>query len=43
MEDKETVGKNELPDNWWYRIYVAVMISNVLVISALWAFTRYFS
>ncbi|MDQ3636106.1 MAG: hypothetical protein M3405_16625 [Acidobacteriota bacterium] len=35
--------KNELPDSWWYRIYFVVIINTILVIAALWAFTRYFS
>ena len=43
-ENIENVGEvEELPDSWWYRIYVAVIISTVLVISALGAFSRYFS
>ncbi|MDQ3321062.1 MAG: hypothetical protein M3525_01200 [Acidobacteriota bacterium] len=33
----------ELPDAWWYRVYLAVIITTVLVIAALWTFTRYFS
>jgi hypothetical protein len=33
----------EKPDAWWYRIYAAVIATTVLVIAALWAFSRYFS
>jgi len=33
----------ELPDEWWHKIYGAVMVTTVVVISALWAFSRYFS
>jgi len=33
----------ELPDEWWYKVYVAVIITTVVVISLLWAFSRYFS
>ena len=33
----------ELPDSWWYRVYVAVIITTIIVISALGTFTRYFS
>lgn len=46
METKKIEQKievEELPDSWWYRVYVAVIITTVLVISALWAFSKYFS
>jgi hypothetical protein len=33
----------EQPDSWWYRVYFAVIITTMLVILALWAFTHYFS
>jgi hypothetical protein len=33
----------ELPDSWWYRVYLAVIITTIIVISALGTFTRYFS
>ena len=33
----------ELPDSWWYRVYFGVVINTMLVIAALWAFSRYFS
>jgi hypothetical protein len=34
---------DELPDEWWYRVYAAVIVTTVLVIAALWAFSRFFS
>ncbi|HLA95201.1 MAG TPA: hypothetical protein VK612_05725 [Pyrinomonadaceae bacterium] len=40
---KNTEPVEELPDNWWYKVYVGVIITTVIVISALWAFSRYFS
>ena len=33
----------ELPDAWWYRVYLGVIISNILVIAVLGTFTYYFS
>jgi hypothetical protein len=42
-ETKQIETIEELPDAWWYRVYLAVVITTVLVISALWTFTRYFS
>jgi len=38
---KETV--EELPDAWWYKVYLCVIITTVIVIFALWVFSRYFS
>jgi len=40
---KSTEPVEELPDKWWYKVYVAVIITTVLVITALWAFSKYFS
>lgn len=40
---KNDEQRKELPDSWWHRVYAAVMVTTVLVISALWAFTHYFS
>ncbi len=39
----ETADIAELPDDWWYRVYLGVIITNILVIAALGTFTRYFS
>jgi hypothetical protein len=33
----------ELPDNWWYRVYIGVIITTIVVIAALGLFSRYFS
>jgi hypothetical protein len=46
VHSEETKSENageELPDEWWYRVYLAVIITTVLVLCALWAFSRYFS
>ncbi len=42
-EIKESNKSEELPDAWWYRIYLAVIITTIIVISALWTFSHYFS
>jgi hypothetical protein len=42
-ETKNTEPVEELPDNWWYKVYAAVIVTTVVVISALWVFSRYFS
>mgnify|MGYP001245882376 CR=1 FL=1 len=41
IENQENV--EELLDEWWYRVYLAVMITTVVVLALLWAFSRYFS
>lgn len=33
----------ELPDAWWHRVYIGVIIATILVITALWAFSQHFS
>ena len=43
MEIEQENKTEELPDEWWYRIYLIVIITTVLVILALWAFSYYFS
>lgn len=46
MENNEIEQKievQELPDSWWYRVYIAVIITTILVISALWTFSKHFS
>ena len=42
-KDSEKIEKIEKPDEWWYRIYAAVIIFTVFVITALYLFTKYFS
>jgi hypothetical protein len=34
---------NEKPDYFWRRVYVAVIATTVVVVTLLWAFSRYFS
>jgi hypothetical protein len=33
----------EKPNSFWNRVYFAVVVTTILVIAALWTFTRYFS
>ncbi len=33
----------EKPDSFWNRIYVAVVATTFVVITLLWAFSRYFA
>ncbi|MBX3282668.1 MAG: hypothetical protein KF756_09355 [Acidobacteria bacterium] len=33
----------ERPDEWWYRIYLAVIATTIVVIALLQGFTYYFS
>jgi hypothetical protein len=42
-EDPNDIGVEETPDEWWYRVYAAVIVCTAFVITALWAFSRYFS
>jgi hypothetical protein len=42
-EPDQTKKTGELPDEWWYRVYAAVIVTTVAVVAALWAFTEYFS
>lgn len=43
-EDNQPIETiEELPDAWWYRVYLGVIVTTILVVSALWAFSRYFS
>jgi hypothetical protein len=43
MEEKQVNENEELPDSWWYRVYLVVIIFTIFVIAALWAFSDYFS
>jgi hypothetical protein len=43
MNQTEENLPGEKPDAFWYRVYAAVVATTVLVITALWAFSRYFS
>ena len=42
-EINENENVEELPDNWWYRVYLAVIVTTVIVILALGIFSWYFS
>ncbi len=42
-EIKQNSEVEELPDAWWYRVYLAVFITTILVIAALGFFSYYFS
>lgn len=33
----------EKPDTFWRRVYFAVVVTTFVVITLLWAFSRYFS
>jgi hypothetical protein len=39
MENKT----NDKPDSWWYRVYAGVILTLIVVILLLIAFTNYFS
>jgi len=46
MKDEpiEEVGEGYIrPDSWWYRVYVLVIAWTIVVITALWFLSRYFS
>ncbi|HMO82248.1 MAG TPA: hypothetical protein PKD24_15835 [Pyrinomonadaceae bacterium] len=42
-EERYRNGDDELPDSWWRKVYTAVLLSAVIVILLLAAFSRYFS
>ena len=33
----------EKPSGFWYKVYAAAVVSTIVVVAALWAFSRYFS
>jgi hypothetical protein len=43
----EKINENEkveeLPDEWWYRVYLGVIITTVVVILSLGLFSEHFS
>src|SRR5215207_7869452 len=44
MNDPETDAiVPDKPDPFWRRIYIAVIVTTFVVITLLWAFSRYFS
>jgi hypothetical protein len=42
-ETTKAEPSEELPDEWWHKVYAAVIVTTVVVIALLWAFSRYFS
>lgn len=42
MRDKDVIPE-EKPASFWRRVYIAVVITTFVVITLLWAFSRYFS
>jgi hypothetical protein len=43
MEKNDLKQNNELPDSWWHKVYLAVVVTTVVVIVALGVFTKVFS
>ncbi|HEX8636881.1 MAG TPA: hypothetical protein VF692_02375 [Pyrinomonadaceae bacterium] len=46
MHAKEIIENEkveEFPDDWWYRVYIGVIITTIVVILALGAFSEHFS
>ncbi len=41
--EKEQEIIEEKPNSFWRRVYFAVIVFTFIVITALWAFSRYFS
>ncbi len=42
-EAKNKTVESGKPDEFWRRVYIAVIVNTVIVVTALWAFSRYFS
>lgn len=42
MKQEEPLTE-EKPDSFWKKVYASVVAVTVLVITALWAFSRYYS
>lgn len=41
--NKEDQARPEKPSAFWTRVYISVIVVNIIVIALLWAFSRYFS
>ncbi|MGB5013756.1 MAG: hypothetical protein WBO68_06965 [Pyrinomonadaceae bacterium] len=41
--DEKKGPSPEMPDRFWKKIYLAVVVTTIVVITALWAFSQYFS
>jgi hypothetical protein len=39
----ESEKVEELPDEWWYRVYLGVIITTIIVILSLGLFSEHFS
>jgi hypothetical protein len=42
MEDQKLISQ-ERPSTFWNRVYIAVVVTTIVVVTLLWAFSRYFS
>ena len=42
-ETKLTEPGGELPDSWWHKVYIGVIVTTIAVILLLWAFSNHFS
>lgn len=42
-KESESNTRQEKPDSWWYRVYIAALIFTALFITTLWIFERVFS
>jgi hypothetical protein len=42
MEKEKKIVEGR-PDFFWRRVYIAVIVTTFIVITALWSFSRYFS
>lgn len=42
MEDEKQISE-ERPSKFWNRVYAAVVVTTIVVVTLLWAFSRYFS
>lgn len=40
QQEKNT---EELPDSWWHKVYVGVIVTTIVVVLLLWSFTEIFS
>lgn len=43
MAHKITPAKPDKPDEWWYKVYAAVVVTTIVVIAGLGMFSAYYS
>ncbi len=43
MENGVDKIEDEKPNEWWYRVYAAVVVTTIVVITGLWLLFQYFS